>query len=127
MNNSKTVLFVEDEEHFRKIISMMIRKTGHDVDVASNGFQALQVIEENNYDLVILDHLMPNMTGLELLMLIRHQYTKSELPVMVLTSCIDKELIEEYLENDVNDFLIKEANLNPLQKKIIELIGDGSH
>ena len=123
----KTVLIVEDEPHFRKIFSMMIKKLGHDVDLASNGFQGMQMVEENKYDLIILDHLMPNMTGLELLMLIRHYHSKKDLPIMVLTSCIDKDLIESYLENDVNDFLIKEANLNPLQEKVIKFIGKASH
>lgn len=69
-----TILIVDDEEQIRAMLSRRFRFIGHDVLLASNGKEALSVLEENRVDIVISDIMMPKMDGVELLEKIQYDY-----------------------------------------------------
>ena len=118
----KRILYVDDNASNRRAISLLLKKNDFLVDSAENGLQALAMLEEKPYHLVITDFEMPLMSGLELLLVIRHKFSKTELPVITLTSDIDKETIEEFIQFGANAFVLKVDNLNPLLKKVQELV-----
>lgn len=122
-SDQKRVLLVDDSHFQKTAISLLLKKEGFNVDTASNGLQALSMIENNKYQLVITDHTMDLMTGLEMGLLIRHQLSEKELPILVLSGEISKELLEEYQKVKVSGFFIKQKDLNPLLNKIKELLG----
>jgi excisionase family DNA binding protein len=92
----KNVLVVDDE----KLVSMDLRKIitseGHDVITTQSGIDAARVIEDSNIDLVFLDLMLPDITGVEVLKEIKN--TKSNLPVVIITGYPDSEVMNQALE-----------------------------
>lgn len=78
------LLFVDDEPGMREMVKIVLENVGHVVDVAADGVEALALLQENNYDLVIHDLRMPEMDGIELLGRIKE--INKDLPVVVLTA-----------------------------------------
>lgn len=79
----KNILVVDDDKDIRELISVYLKAEDFYVDNACNGEEALTLIEENHYDLVILDIMMPKMDGLEALINIRKKFI---MPVIFLTA-----------------------------------------
>ena len=86
------ILIVEDERKAADYLQKSLRESGYIVEVASNGFDGRYMIEEFDFDLVILDVKMPRMDGMEVLRRLRQT---SEIPVIMLTSKDDE--IDEIL------------------------------
>jgi CheY-like chemotaxis protein len=80
------VLVVEDEDATRAMVSQTLVKAGLAVDVAANGIAALERIGEGRPDVVVLDLLMPEMDGFELIERLRSDPSTRELPVLVMTA-----------------------------------------
>ena len=68
------ILAVDDEERYHRVYRMPLEKAGYQVDTAYNGIEALNLMENNVYDLIIADQSMPDMDGLQLLDAVRHKY-----------------------------------------------------
>lgn len=119
--NVKRILYIDDAAFFRRAIAMLFQKNDFEVDSAEHGFQALEMIEKRKYDLIITDYDMPLMNGLELLLVLRHKFTKKELPVIALSANSDQEIIDEFLKFGTNEYMVKSDNLNPLLQKAKEL------
>lgn len=77
------VLVVEDEESFSEAVSFMLRREGFEVAVASDGNAALEEFDRNGADLVLLDLMLPSVSGTEVCRIIR---TKSQVPIIMLTA-----------------------------------------
>ncbi|MGE0200744.1 MAG: response regulator transcription factor [Candidatus Melainabacteria bacterium] len=78
------LLLIDDEPN---LIRDILTLYGFEVDLAKNGLEGLKLIQEHNYDLVILDLMMPVMDGWEVLNVIRHDPIHGQLPIIMLTSC----------------------------------------
>ena len=77
------VLIVEDEESFSEALSFMLRKEGFDVEVAGDGNRALEAFERNGADLILLDLMLPGLSGTEVCRQIR---VGSSVPIIMLTA-----------------------------------------
>ena len=105
MENKYKILFAEDERGLRDIVTLFLRKNGFEVDTATNGNEAYSKVENNTYDAVVLDIMMPGMSGLEVLSKMREKGIKT--PVLMLTA---KAQIEDKvlgLETGADDYLTK--------------------
>lgn len=80
------VLVVDDSVAIAKAAKMMVEREGHQVVTADNGYRALQALEQETPDLVLLDVEMPTLDGFKTCMLIRSRHTKESLPIVFLTS-----------------------------------------
>ena len=78
------ILVVEDEKHLNRIISEAVEDEGYSVDSCYNGLEALEYLECGNYDVIILDIMMPKMNGLELVRRLRDRGDST--PVLFLTA-----------------------------------------
>ena len=67
MKNTECILLVDDEERILKTLSRALRDDGHDVVVASSGVRALALLNERDFDLLVVDNRMPKLSGLELI------------------------------------------------------------
>jgi DNA-binding response OmpR family regulator len=83
---SKRVLVVDDEEIIRRTLRMHLTKCGYEIEEALDGDQALEALDGENFDLLILDILMPNKDGWQVLKEIRSNPKTKEIPVIVLTA-----------------------------------------
>ncbi|MEM7542191.1 MAG: EAL domain-containing protein [Pseudomonadota bacterium] len=118
MTRSACVLAVDDNPTIRKAISVRLSAKGFSVATACDGAQALQLIEDQPFDLVILDLQMPGIGGDEVLERIRHTYSENELPVIMLAASGDKSDINRTLELGANDYIVKPGDMPVLLARI---------
>ena len=79
----KKILIIEDEEKIASFIELELSHEGYDIDKAFNGRQGLEMVESDHFDLVLLDIMLPELSGLEVLRRIR---LFSDIPVIMLTA-----------------------------------------
>ncbi|MCF6365968.1 MAG: PglZ domain-containing protein [Bacteroidales bacterium] len=107
MINAK-VLWVDDEIDLLKIQILYLEEKGHVVSTANNGDDALDLIQENNYDIIFLDENMPGISGLDALVEIKkiRPYT----PVVMVTKNEEEDVMDDAVGSKIDDYLIKPVN-----------------
>lgn len=105
----KKILIVDDDPNIRIIFSKVLKMDGYDVELASTGFQALDLMLKDHFDLLILDIKMPEIHGLEVLSLIRE--TGNNIPVIVCSA----------FEGMKDDFVVKSSHIFEYLVKPIDL------
>ena len=98
------VLVVDDNLSIQKLVSVNLQARGYAVDVAGTGEDALRLFKAGEYDLVILDLILPGMSGLEVCALIRQH---SDVPIVVLSAREDEELKVHALDTGADDYVTK--------------------
>jgi two-component system, sensor histidine kinase and response regulator len=101
------LLVVDDNEMNRDVMSRRLRREGYAVDVAEDGYRAMEMIRKTKYDLILLDVMMPGLSGFEMLPMIRQQYDMTDLPVIMATAKDQSEDIVEGLRLGANDYVTK--------------------
>lgn len=113
---AEKVLLVDDEVEFLNTLSERMRNRGMEVATSSSGVEALQKVEKEAYDVIILDLMMPGVDGLEALKILKAK--RPELQVILLTGHATVEKGIEAMKLGAMDFLEKPADLNQLTEKI---------
>ncbi|NQT94852.1 MAG: response regulator [Candidatus Omnitrophica bacterium] len=106
---SKKVLVVDDEPQFLEVISLRLKSSGYDVDVALNGKEGLNLVKKNKPDVVLLDILMPELDGLQALKKIKRM--NKNLPVFMITAFSNEERFEEAKKLGASGFIVKTSDL----------------
>lgn len=101
------LLVVDDDLASRKSLAMRLEKRGYQVDAAEGAAAALEKVLRKHYDLVLLDQRMPEMSGLDLLKLLRATHSETDLPVIMVTGADDHGTIVAALHEGANDYVIK--------------------
>ncbi|MDA8414879.1 MAG: sigma-54 dependent transcriptional regulator [Desulfobacteraceae bacterium] len=114
------ILVADDEESMRWVLSKALKRKGFSVDLASDGRQALSMIQDGSYDLAILDIKMPGITGLDLLDKIREQ--KKDLLVVIMTAEASMKNAVEAMKRGAYDYITKPFDLDVIDA-IIEKVG----
>lgn len=113
---SEKVLLVDDEVDFLDTLSERMRTRGMEVSTSTSGAEALKKVEQESYDVIILDLMMPGVDGLEALKILKEK--KPELQVILLTGHASVEKGIEAMKLGAMDFLEKPADLSQLTDKI---------
>ena len=121
----KRILIVEDNKVNRVIFSLMLNNLQVVVDEAENGLDALELIDKNNYDLVLMDIQMPVMDGPSTLANIRKKYG-DELPVIALTAAAFKSEVVHMLNLGFVDCITKPIDQKGLQQRLGKFFKSGS-
>jgi len=111
---SKVVLLVEDNDFIRNMYQLKLAKADLTVVEAVDGQMALDKIAEHKPDVVLLDLMMPNVSGIDVLKNLKKQGVIPGLPVIVLTNVMDPQTIEEAKQLGARDYLVK-TDLTPSQ------------
>jgi DNA-binding response OmpR family regulator len=101
------VLVVDDVEDNREILRRRLMAARFEVETACSGAECLETLAERPFDIVLLDHMMPGMDGIETLTAIRGKWSKTELPVIMVTARDDDPLIVKAFDIGANDFVAK--------------------
>ena len=101
------LLIVDDSDDNRIVLSRPLQRQGHEVDEAVNGVEALAAMERADYDLVLLDIMMPEMDGYEVLERMRTDVRMRTVPVVVISAIDDMESIVRCVELGADDYLTK--------------------
>ena len=104
---TQRLLVVDDDPVNLNMFARLLEQQGYAVARASGGPEALEYIRTQAVDLMLLDHCMPEMTGLEVLRDVRRAYTASELPVVMVTAVSDGDTTIEALNLGANDYITK--------------------
>lgn len=107
MSSEINILIVDDEEYIGEILTIMFEHFGYSSEYVSSGHEALDHLENNRVDLIICDINMPEMTGLELLTILKESKEYLHIPVIMLTANLDESCLKESLESGASDFLTK--------------------
>jgi adenylate cyclase len=101
------ILVVDDNEMNRDMLARRLQRRGYSVAVAEDGQQALRMIAVQSFDLVLLDIMMPGISGLEVLKSLRDRFSVTDLPVIMTTAKNQSEDIVTALKLGANDYVTK--------------------
>lgn len=101
------LLIVDDNEMNRDLLSRRLERKGYGVVTAEDGYQALALIEQQRFDLVILDIMMPGLNGLDVLSTVRQKYSLAELPIIMATAKDQSTDVVEAFKIGANDYVTK--------------------
>lgn len=117
------VLVIDDFATMRKIEKNILGQLGiKNVDEADDGSTALPKLKANQYDVVLLDWNMPNMTGLELLKAMRAEDSLKSVPVIMVTAEALKDNVVAAAQAGVNDYVVKPFNAATLEEKLRKVL-----
>lgn len=113
----ENILVIDDSEDNLILFSRIIKKNGYNCFVASDGYKGLSLINENKFDLIMLDMMMPGIGGIEVLKELRRTHSPSTLPVIMVTARNEAELVIEALSLGANDYIIMPTDLQVLMAR----------
>lgn len=114
------ILLVEDNDTNLTFMLMMMEQMGYKVEVARNGLEAIDLVQEKNYDLVLMDIQMPKMNGLDATKNIRLLENGKQLKIVGLSANAYKEDVDEALRSGMNDYLSKPVSIREVAKVIMD-------
>lgn len=120
----KTILLVEDDPFLIDVYSTKLKEDGFGVFVADDGEKVAEAIKECKPDLMLLDIVLPNLNGWEILRMIRKDEATKSLKVIILSNLAEKEEVEKGINFGADKYLVK-AHYTPTEvvkeiKKILE-------
>jgi DNA-binding response OmpR family regulator len=115
---TKKILVVDDEADILHFLELVLRERGYDVLTAANGRQAVELAREARPDLVLLDIMMPQMDGWEVLKLLRVDDVTAGIPVAMVSARTDPKDRVQGLQEGAADYICKPFSLDDLLAKV---------
>lgn len=123
------ILIADDEPHIRKLVSFTLGNRGYEVVEASDGGEAVRLAGEVEPDLVLLDVMMPVMTGYDALRALKADPATADIPVVMLSAKSQKTEVEEGLACGAREYICKPFTPKDLVARVAELLetsGEGT-
>lgn len=120
----KKILLAEDEEILRMLIVDTFEEKDYQVDEAEDGQEALDHIEQQNYDLIILDYMMPIYTGLEVIQKVKVMEEKKNTKILMLSAKSQQFEQEKVLTAGADYFMSKPFSPIQLLEKVEEILNE---
>ena len=117
-NATANILVVDDVEMNRDVLSRRLVRSGHIVETAEDGETALKMLADKSFDLVLLDVMMPGMSGLEVLTKLRESKSAEELPVIMATAKTESADIVAALKIGANDYVTKPLDFPVVKARV---------
>lgn len=114
------ILIVDDNAMNLKVVTSLLKRTQIQIDTASGGMECLKMLREKKYDLLLLDHMMPIMDGIETLRQIKQEEIGAGMPVIALTANAISGSREMYIEQGFQDYLSKPIVGKSLEKLLVK-------
>ena len=118
MSGQISVLVVEDEEHIRNILEYNLKLDGFEVCVAEDGRKGLELARQMRPDVILLDWMMPEMNGLEVLSELKKDEQTKHIPVFMLTAKAMIRDVREALSEGADDYITKPFDATELAQTI---------
>ena len=120
MTKKFSILLVEDEEHLQETLKLNLELEGYEVTIAADGISALKTIQQEHFELLILDVMIPELDGIAVCETIR--LTNNELPILILSAKNSSEDRVLGLKKGADDYLTKPFNLEELLLRVDKLL-----
>lgn len=121
---SAQILVVEDEPEIRELISLLLLRQGHRVQQCGSAMEASESLKKNQYDLVVLDWMLPQMSGIDLL---RESAGTGRPPVLMVTAKSEPSDIVQGLEAGADDYITKPFESNIFAARVKALLRRSPH
>lgn len=119
----KKILMIEDEEIFIDMFGSKMKQDGYDVDAARNGAWGIKEALNGEYDLFVIDMVMPAMTGDEIVAKLKLEDKTKNIPIIVLSASVDDGVAKKVKDLGVQEFFVKtQITPSELSKKIAEIL-----
>lgn len=119
---SSRVLIADDIQQNRELLEAYLADEGYEIIMASDGQQTMQLVEQQQPDLILLDIMMPRMSGYEVCSQIKADPAKRGIPVLVVTALNEPGDIEKAVNAGCDDFLTKPVNRLELRTRVRSLL-----
>lgn len=120
--NSSRILVVEDESEIRQLIVLHLKRQGYEVHEVGNGEEAVRALSERSFQLVVLDWMLPGMSGLEITRWIRSREDFNVTPILMVTAKVEPEHIAAGLDAGADDYLPKPFDTLVLMARVNALM-----
>ena len=118
----KTILLVDDEPDMLEMLGMRLKKSGYKVITAITGEECLKKAEEKYPDLILLDILLPGLSGLEVARQLKGKAVTKDIPIIMVTALIGKDAEEKGLERGAEYFISKPFDPEELLAQIKKIL-----
>lgn len=112
MADNETILVADDDAGILQMLAIMLENAGYNVVTASDGEEALELVEARRPDLVLLDFMMPNMDGCLVCQLLKSTEKTRGLPVVIMSA--DRQLAERAMAARADDYLLKPFGIDEI-------------
>jgi two-component system, OmpR family, phosphate regulon response regulator PhoB len=113
-----SALIIEDDRDIRDILNYQLQEMQFEVDLCASGEEAKEKIKHHQYQLYLVDWMLPGISGIELIKLIKQQDTKKERAIIMVTALSQPENVVTGLDAGADDYLSKPFDLNILKARI---------
>lgn len=119
------ILLVDDNALNRKVVASLLKESRMTIDEAGDGEECIHMLEKHSYDLIFLDHMMPNMDGVATLHAVRDRNMCDNTPIIALTANAVVGMREYYINEGFSDFLTKPVFSQNLEKMLLKWLPSG--
>lgn len=120
------ILIAEDDQDIRELITLTLQFSGFEVGSAGDGVQALEMAQQEPFDLILLDVRMPRMTGYEVCRRLRDDAALRDTPVVFLSAKGQEQEIREGLDAGANQYILKPFAPDALAQKIRDVLAEAN-
>ncbi len=118
--DKKSILVVDDDPQIRNIIGEVLRVMGYPCEEANDGFEALELIRKERFDIVVCDIRMPGMDGLQVMAEARKIW--ADMPFIIITGFVEEYLYDQVIEAGAHDFIQKPFTASEIKTKIDRIL-----
>lgn len=121
----KTILVVDDDKQLATVFQAALTAAGYQVRTANDGKSGIDAAKQQKFDLVLLDEMMPDMSGNDVLRVLKQDEATKLIPVAMLTNFGSSDLIKDALDNGAADYILKyQVSPTDLPAKVKGIIGE---
>lgn len=117
----KSILVVDDAPDILFLVETVLQEAGYDVKCAENGYSALAQVQQQQPDLIVLDVMMPGMSGYGVIRQIRQHSEFSKIPILLMTAC-DSVMLSQQANDSADAIIYKPLELDELLVQVNELL-----
>jgi diguanylate cyclase (GGDEF)-like protein/PAS domain S-box-containing protein len=107
VTSTRPLLLVDDDPTNQDLLSRRLKRAGYSTELAGSGYEALDVLARREVELVLLDSMMPGLSGIDLLRQLRQRFSPARLPIIMVTALGESERVVEALNLGANDYISK--------------------
>ena len=107
------ILVIDDDKMTRRVVEKEMRKLKHEVESAGDAFEGLAMLEKDKFDLVISDIMMPTISGLSLVSVVK-EFVSRKVPVVIMSSLHDEDIVDTCARLGAVEFLPKPIDFRKL-------------
>lgn len=116
------ILVVDDDADIRDLVSTKLESSGYDVETAGDGVKGLELASRNSYSLIISDVMMPGMSGVDMVRMMRSATPPVSIPVILLTAKNQERDIESGFAAGITDYVVKPFSPRELAARVAGIL-----